>query len=159
MTSRWPRSLGMTSPQVTVTFKIFKIFFLLFYAFLAISHLLGIIFQFSFFHKVMVTLRWRADGHVIRCDRHFSSDVNVTSIDRHFLRWRADGQSQYFSIFIFSQSDGHFEVTSRWPCHKEWPSLLKWRSLLKEWPSLLKMTSRWPGPIISFEYVSSPART
>ena len=51
--------------------KFSKKFFCFFYAFLAISHLLGIIFQFSFFHKVTVTLRWQADGHVIRSDRHF----------------------------------------------------------------------------------------
>ena len=86
---------------------------------------------------------------------------DVTSSDRHFQNFQKNffaflcffgnftSFGHYFSIFIFSQSDGHFEVTSRWPCHYKWPSLLKWRSLVKEWPSLLKMTSRWPGPVSS----------
>ena len=72
MTSRWPRSLGMTSPQVTVTFKILKKSFLLFFM---------LFWQFHIFWAL-------------------------------------------FFNFHFSQSDGHFEMTSRWPCHYKWPSLL-----------------------------------
>ena len=39
-------------------------------------------------------LKWRADGRVIRSDRHFSSDVTFSRSDRHFFKWRADGKSQ-----------------------------------------------------------------